>query len=573
MKKALGIARVSTERQSANDRVSHAEQAAKIRAWAEANGYTCVGVLEETVSRNKELDPDDHDSRPIFWQAWDRLKSGEVDALVFWVPDRFCAGQGGADFVYWLAQSRKYGDGIRFTENEPPRDGAYATIMNAVAGSQAHASWDRLIEIMKAGREGHAKRGEFAGGALPFWIKWVKPVKNDDGSVTRGYFELKAEESALMHRIIDLFEGGLGSEKIANILTDERVPTPSSRSPQWREHSKKRRANVWDGATILSCLHNRALCGEYIFGGRPRGKLDTRAQEPVIVPVPPLITSERFDAVQQQMMRNKKSGTARQSSGWPLQGLILSEACGYLYSARTDGRTQRRVYRCPGRQARRHRVDGNTCHCPPLPADGLERAVVAAVRRLLQDPDARRKAVGDYIASLESRKAVLAGQLGPLDTDLDRIQTAIDDMTVAVSLGRLSRDRYDAEVAKLEAERIMLQHRRENFGAVERELRQVEESLADINSAIDDGLLHISVVAHGGHGKPSAIAWLDTDSDDFVLRQESFADLVRRLRLRVVVRSDGRIEITGLLQPLAVTLPDGPRTASAPAGSDRRRRG
>ncbi len=413
-------------------------------------------------------------------------------------------------------------------------------------------------------------RFEYEVDALPFWIKWVKPVKNDDGSVTRGYFELKAEETALMNRIIDLFEGGLGSEKIANLLTEERVPTPSSRSPQWREHSKKRRENVWDGATILSCLHNRALCGEYVFGGRPRGKLDTRAQEPIIVPVAALIDRERFDAIQERLASNKRSGTARQSSGWLLQGLIRSEACGYTYSARTDGRTQRRVYRCPGRQARRHREDGNTCNCSPLPADGLERAVVGAMRKLLQDPGARRRSVSDYIASLESRKATLTGQLMPLDADLDRIQKAIDDMAVEVSLGRLSRERYDAEIATLESERRRISGRRDGFAAAQRELRRVEESLADINAAVDEGLLHISVV---GRKRPRAIEWLDSDSDDFVLRQESFADLARRLRLKVVVRSDGRVEITGLLQPLAVTLPDGPRTASAPAGSGRRRRG
>lgn len=574
MKKALGIARVSTERQSANDRVSHDEQDEKIRRWCEANGYECVDVLREVVSRDDELQPTRPETRPVFWGAYRRLEEGQVDAIVFWEPDRFCAGLEGADFPYWLAQARKHGDGIRFTANEPPREGRYATVMAAVAGSQAHESWDRLVDIMQQGREGHAKLGQFAGGALPFWLRWVKPVKHEDGSVTRGYFESRAEEKTLMLRIIDMFESGLGSERIANILTGERVPTPSTRSPQWREHSKKRRDGVWDGATILSVLHNRALCGEYRFGGRPRKTPKTKPQEPTVIPVPPLITTERFEAIQQQMVRNKKMGSARRSGGWPLQGLIFSEACGFTYQARTDGRTGRRVYRCPGRMRRRHRDDPSlACSCPPLPAVELERDVVAATRKLLQDPEARRRAVADYIASLESRQSALRARLAPIDDDLRRIQEGIDNLAVEVALGRLSRERYEREVGDLEAKRRRLRDRRGNFEAVERELQQVEETLAAINNTVDEGLLHVAVVAHGGHGRPSAIEWLDDDSDDPVLRQESFSDLARRMHMRIVVRRNGHVEITGLFQPIEIDHPTRPRTASAPADSGRRRRG
>jgi DNA invertase Pin-like site-specific DNA recombinase len=558
--KALGIARVSTERQSANDRVSHGEQAERIRRWCTANGYECLDVLYETVSRATELDPDDRERRPIFWRAWDQLKGGQVDALVFWTPDRFCAALNGADFTYWVAKARQYGDGIRFAENEPPRDGAYTTVMTAIASSQAAADYARIVERMTVGREGRARRGKFAGGSLPFWICWVRPVRNGDGSTTPGRFELNEPDATLVRRIIALYESGLGSERIANTLTEERVPTPSTRNPQWRTHAKKRPAAVWDGATVLGILHNAALFGEYHFGGRRRGKIGTRPQEPVIIPVPALITKEHYDAIQRRTLDNRKFHSERGAKGWPLQGLIWSESCGFHYGLRSDGRTGRRVYRCPGRMAKRHR-DGQKCSCPALPADAIERAVAAALRKLLKDRDARRQAVGDYIAGLESRKAALVAQLGPIDSELARIQKHVDDLTVAVTMDRLSPVRYDQEVAKLEEQRRKLRGRRDNFEAVEQELRQVEDSLADIHNAVDEGLLHVSVIARGGHGKPSAIEWRDVDSEDFILRQESFADLARRLRLRVVVRRDGHVEATGMFQPIEVkgSVPSGPR--------------
>jgi len=584
MKKAIGIARVSTERQAANDRVSHDEQEDKIRRWCEENDYQCLDVLREVVSRNDRLRETQPETRPAFWSAWRRLEAGEIDAIVFWHPDRFCSGGHGTEFAYWWDMSQEFGDGIRFVINEPPREGKHKGVMAAMAGDEAHETWDTFIEKAKTGREGHAKRNEFAGGALPFWIHWTRPVKKEDGTTTPGEFSLKDEEAALVTRIINLFESGLGSEKIANLLTEEAIPTPSTRNPHWRTHLKRRRPTVWDGATILSILHNRALCGEYVYGGRPRTgkKPKTRAQEPAVIklkdnegnPVS-LITSEHFEAIQRQLLDNRKFGSERSSGGWLLQGLILSEACGYRYAARTDGRTHRRVYRCPGHWLKRHRGESEKrCACPAQPADELEKAVVATVRKLLADPDARRRAVSDYLASLESRRTMLAAQLKPLDSDVERIQTLLDDLTVDFRFGRLSEARYEKEAALLEAERLTLQRRRENFGAVERELRQVEESLSAINEAISDGLLHVAVIHHGKRGTPGAITWLDNDSEDFIVRQEAFIDLARRLRLRVIVRRDGSRIATGLFEPIEIVdhVPNSPRTASAPAGSGRRRR-
>ncbi len=456
MKKAVGIVRLSTKRQTAADRVSGAEQEKRIRAWATREGYYLGAgdVLHETVSRADELDPLHREGRPVFWSAWDRLVAGDVDALIFWEPSRFCAALDGADFVYWMAKADEHGDGIRFAENEPPRDsGPYRTVLTAVAGSQSAADYARLIERMKGGREGHARQGEFVGGALPFWIRWIRPVKAEGGGIEEpGRFELRDEHAATALRIVEMYEGGKGSEIIANTLNEEGAPTPSQVMPQWKKHP--RRTPKWSGSTVLSILRNPALHGEYSYGSRrPTKNPKTRRVEAIAVQVPALIDKERWEALQTLMIKRRNYAGGRHRFDWPLQGLVWSEACERVYLCKPDGHTGRRVYRCRGRQTRNRRPGAPPCECPPLVADEIERLVAEALVGLVNDPAAQRKAVAEYVADLEGRRATLAARLQPTDDEIARLQTLIDDLTVDVRRGRLSQERYEREVADIEQER------------------------------------------------------------------------------------------------------------------------
>ena len=557
MKKAIGITRVSTKRQSAADRVSLPEQEAKIRAWCQANGYEVVDVLPETVSRADELVPGQPETRPVFWSAWKRLVAGEVSALVFWEPTRFCAGLGGGDFVYWRAQARKYGDGIRFTENEPPGgDSPYAIVMDATAGSQSAADHSSLVKRMKVGREAHGERGEFPGGSLPFWLRWIKPVKEEGGRIVEpGRFELREQHVATMRRIIALYHEGLGCERIADVLTREGVPSPSSVVAQWKGKARP----GWNGPTILNALRNPVLSGTYLTGGNRRGKkLKTRALKPLVLEVPAIISREEFEDLQGRITRNRQYQRPLVARGWPLQGLIWSEACGFTYRAKRDGATRRRVYRCPGRLLAKHRRTGKPrCDCPSLPADQIEAAVVDALSQMLSDPETCRKAIADYVADLEGRRAALEARLAPCEGEIARLQGEIDDLTMDRRQGRLTPERYEKEVKALENQRDALQTRRGDLTDEERELAHVEDSLDAIRQALEgEDLLQMWVREYGGKQYVRMRVADDPEAHDEPLfsQTESFAAFAQRLRLRIVVRADGQVEVRGFLAPTPIDI-------------------
>lgn len=556
MKKALGIARVSTKRQSAADRVSHSEQEAKIRAWCEANGYEVIEVLHETVSRAIELDPLQRENRPVFWMIWDRLVAGEVQAIVFAEPTRFCAALDGADFVYWLTKSRDHADGIRFVEEEPPGDEEYGTVMAAVAGSKVSSDRKKLVKRMMEGREAHGERGEFPGGSLPFWLRWIKPVKEEGGRIKEpGRFELREQHVATMRRIIALYHEGLGCERIADVLTREGVASPSQVVAQWKGKARP----GWNGPTILNALRNPALSGTYLTGGNRRGKkLKTRALKPLVLEVPAIIDREEFEDLQGRITRNRQYQRPLVARGWPLQGLIWSEACGFTYRCKCDGVTKRRVYRCPGRLEAKHRWTRKArCDCPSLPAEQMEGAVVEALGQMLSDPETCRKAVADYIGDLEGRKVALEARLAPCEGEIARLQGLIDDLTLDRRTGRLSPERYEKEIKGLESQRDALQTRRGDLTDEERELAHVGDSLAAIHQALDgEDLLQMWVREYGGKQYVRMRVADDDEAHDEPLfsRTESFAAFAQRLRLRVVVRADGQVEVRGFLAPTPIDI-------------------
>jgi len=459
--------------------------------------------------------------------------------------------------VYWRAQARKYGNGIRFTENEPPgEDSPYAIVMDATAGSQSAADHAGLVKRMKIGREAHGERGEFPGGSLPFWLRWIKPVKEEGGRIKEpGRFELREAEAATMRRIIALYHEGLGCERIAGVLTREGMSSPSSVVAQWKGKARP----GWNGPTILNALRNPALSGTYLTGGNRRGKkLKTRALKPLVLEVPAIIGREEFEDLQGRITRNRQYQRPLVARGWPLQGLIWSEACGFTYRCKCDGVTKRRVYRCPGRLEAKHRRTGKArCDCPSLPAAQIEGAVVEALGQMLSDPETCRKAVADYVADLEGRRSALQTRLAPCDEEIARLQGLIDDLTLDRRTGRLSPERYEREVKGLESQRDALQTRRGDLTDEERELAHVEDSLAAIHQALEgEDLLQMWVREYGGKQYVRMRVADDPEVHDAPLfsRTETFAAFAQRLRLRVVVRADGQVEVRGFLAPTPIDI-------------------
>jgi site-specific DNA recombinase len=111
------------------------------------------------------------------------------------------------------------------------------------------------------------------------------------------------------------------------------------------------------------------------------------------VPVPALIDSDLFAAVQEQLAENRQRNRQnRRGQRYLLQGLLVCRRCGYAYygkaispRAAKGKRRDYAYYRCCGSDA--HRFGGQRlCANPQLRTDRADAVVWQEVQRLLQDP-------------------------------------------------------------------------------------------------------------------------------------------------------------------------------------------
>jgi len=172
---------------------------------------------------------------------------------------------------------------------------------------------------------------------------------------------------------------------------------------------------VWDRSVVWGILKNPAYKGTAAFGKtrqeplRPRLRaqrsrplhprravsvVDTPPEDWIAIPVPALVDSEVFAAVQEQLQANKHH--ARQSqrgARYLLQGLVQCQHCGYaLYGqpvSRRAAKGQCRTYayyRCLGTDA--YRFGGErVCRNTQVRTDLLDLAVWREVCVLLAHPE------------------------------------------------------------------------------------------------------------------------------------------------------------------------------------------
>jgi site-specific DNA recombinase len=198
------------------------------------------------------------------------------------------------------------------------------------------------------------------------------------------------------------------------------VPTPTGK-PTWRP------------TTIRNLLTNPAYKGQAASGRlrttpaqqrksalEPIGKgMSTRAhpsEEWITVPVPALVTAERFGLVARRLAANQRAARRSTTHPYLLRGLV---SCGISRLScsgvtRTASDTRYRYYRCLGKQAR---VSSGRARCPArfIPAGQLDELVWADLRAVLQRPELVAQAVerahsGAWVPQeLRRRQATLRG--------------------------------------------------------------------------------------------------------------------------------------------------------------------
>jgi site-specific DNA recombinase len=266
-------------------------------------------------------------------------------------------------------------------------------------------------------------------------------------------------------------------------IVDElrRLQVPAARAGRQWGPTQVRRILTSDRYTGRTYFNR----GQVTAGGR---RTERPAAEWIPVPIPALITPERFAAAQAQLARNRATFVGRPARRlYLLRGLLRCGICANRYESVPAH--DRRYYRCHGRD---RFTAGPRCRSPWLSADGAEIAVWQAISEALRRPGVLRAAVERHEAAQGARDVELQSQAEHLRHQLHGVQSKErrlldlyldDDLKTTEIRGRLqvlARERAALSAALERATAAAAAH-----GALEQRLDAIERWCAQARRGLN----------------------------------------------------------------------------------------
>jgi site-specific DNA recombinase len=341
-------------------------------------------------------------ARPQLQRALADARLGRFDLLLVYRVDRLSRS------VRGLAQVLEELDeaSIVFRSATEPFDtGSPAgRMMVQMLGVFAEFERATIIDRVIAGMERKAARGGWLGGTIPFGYR-----RNPETDT----LEPEETEAPMVPIIFDLYlNKRLGTRAVANWLNE-------------RGH-RTRDGRLWSHMTTLTVLRNEAYLGRVNFREKAYAAMHSA-----------LIEESTFQAVQALLTERGKNYSRRRSnaSDYLLGGLMTCARCGskFVGTAARGNRYEYRYYTCH----RRNRYGPKGCASERLPAEELDRAIVAAMVDAYSDTDLVAEALEEARKRATVEVPQLKQQLAAVETDIRKTEESLERYFLAFEAGTM----------------------------------------------------------------------------------------------------------------------------------------
>jgi site-specific DNA recombinase len=359
--------RVSTARQAEHD-VSIPDQKRQGETYCTARGLTLVETYVEPGASAT------NDRRPEFQRMIEAgtSKPAPFDVVVVHSFSRFFRDH--FELEFYVRKLAKNGVKLISITQEMGDDPMHVMMRQIMALFDEYQSKENGKHVMRALKE-NARQG-FWNGALPP-IGYRAVAAETRGAKVKKKLEidpLHADTVRLIYRLAldgDGTTGQMGVKNIVTYLNARRIFT--------------RDGGRWGIGQVHRILTRRTYMGEHEFNKRGKSKELKPVSEIVIVPVPPIIPTETFDAVQARLKaRNPKVTPARVISGPTLlTGLIHCAQCGGAMTIRTGKGGRYRYYTC----SMKARQGPTACTGMTVPMEKLDALVAGHLEQRLLQPE------------------------------------------------------------------------------------------------------------------------------------------------------------------------------------------
>jgi site-specific DNA recombinase len=357
--------------------------------------------------------------RPALARLLADVEAGKVDAIVIYKIDRLSRSL--LDFARIMALLERHKVALVSTTQQFNSATSLGRLVLNMLLSFAQFEREMIAERTSDKMCAARRRGKWIGGMLPLGY-----------DLAEGRLVLNEAEAALVREIFRLF-----LETRSLLRTAEALNARGVRTKAWTTRDGAERPGVpWTKEHLRRLVANAVYLGKVAHGGQ------LYAGEHAA------IVDETTFARAQALLDDARTGAApgpRNSFGYLLKGLVRCAGCGSAMSPATTkkGGVLYRYYACVAAKKRGR----GACPVRSVPADALERFVVARLRSLGQDAAlvdevvAKAGAVArDEVPRLEAEERTLAAELPRVHAEARKlvpVLAGLPDGAGGVVAGRL----------------------------------------------------------------------------------------------------------------------------------------
>lgn len=306
----------------------------------------------------------------------------------------------------------------------------------------------------------------------------------------KGKLVIDPEAAEVVKRIFALALSGMGAHKIAQILNEEGVPSPTVYKQQNGERYHLARKtpceSLWSSGTIYQMLHNQTYAGNLVQGRHK--KVSYKTEKTVWLPksqwivVPntheAIVDRDTFETVQKVMAGRTRSGAGGMIH--PLARKVVCSCCGCIMEQtgrppKADG-TRVRYVRCRMHQRAPKRCGNKTC----TNLDDLQELVLRRIREYAEEYfDPEKVELPRRDDPIQQREHAKRDELKRLQCEAERRRKAMQQLYLDKASGLIDAVQF-SEMSRAFGEEIKSAENR--IRGLEAELEQQQEETSVVQA-------------------------------------------------------------------------------------------
>lgn len=421
---------------------------------------------------------------------------------------------------------------------------SHGVVVEYVLGQFAHTSEGRLLkglmsEFAEYEREKTKERTHrgrlrsvdagnitIGGSIAPYGYDLVTEIDPITQKPRRRTLVVNEKEAEVVRIIFNLYANELCSLYVIRDYMDEHaIPKPAKGIC----HQKRTTLKSWSIGTLNSILDSEVYIGRWHYGktraykDAKTGKRQKTAQpreEWIMIPVPAIISTDLFEAVQQRRELNRRQLGHQRKHDYTLGGMVRCGECGNGMSGvtRTHKGGSYSYYKCnsrhiPSRQDLR-------CNSPLFKTAQLEEGVWNWIKGLIMEPANLRKAIDNFVQQQRDRVQPLLSMVASNEAKVLELEGRKMRLIEAYSKGALSLDELVKQKTPLD-----------------KEIEDVAKAVAHLRSELEPQLVSPERL----DGIEAIAAEMQEGAADADQDKQAQRTLYQMLDLRVTLSFDGEL--------------------------------